>query len=113
MRKLIVTGNSVLLGTAAPSSTDAFANGVRKSATGGLNRATTTGGTIGLQGLLMTHTGQLQYVNATAGLPSNTTWTNGLPLSGGALCVSTNPAVTYSNGIPFAANGAVAAGIIP
>jgi hypothetical protein len=29
------------------------------------------------------------------------------------LCISTNAASTYSNGIPFASNGAVAAGIIP
>jgi hypothetical protein len=113
MSALTVTSGAVLLGTAAPAVTDTYLNGVLTSATGGLNRAISTGGDEYSNGLLRTDAGQLRYVDATAGLPGNTTWTNGLPLSGGALCISTNAAATYSNGIPFAANGAVAAGIIP
>ena len=113
MSTLTVTSGAVLLGTAAPAVTDTYQNGVLTSATGGLNRAISTGGDEYSNGLLRTDAGQLRYVDATAGLPVDTTWTNGLPLSGGALCISTNAASTYSNGIPFAANGAVAAGIIP
>ena len=113
MPALTVTSNAVLLGTAAVAATDTFQNGVLTSATGGLNRAISSGGDEYSNGLLRTDSGQLRYVDATAGLPAGTQWTNGLPLSGGALCISTDAMATYSNGIPFAANGAVAAGVIP
>ena len=113
MAVLTVTSGAVLLGIGSIAATDTFQNGVLTSAAGGLNRAVPTGGNEYANGLLMTDAGQVQYVDATAGLPSDTTWSNGLPRSGGALCISTNAASTYSNGIPFAANGAVAAGIIP
>ena len=113
MAVLTVTSDVVLLGTAAPAATDTFVNGILTSATGGLNRAIASGGDEYSQGLLMTDAGQVRYVDATAGLPGDTTWSNGLPLSAGALCISTNAVSTYSNGIPFAANGAVCAGIIP
>ncbi len=104
MSTLTVTSGAVLLGIGAIQPTDTFTNGVLTSATGGDEYS---------NGLLRIDAGQIRYVDATAGLPAGTTWTNGLPLSGGALCISTNSAATYSNGIPFAANGAVAAGIIP
>ena len=110
---LTVTSGAVLLGTAAVQPTDTFQNGVLTSASGGLNRAIASGGNEYSNGLLFTDAGQLRYVDATLGLPVDTVWTNGLPQSGGALCISTNAASTYSNGIPFAANGAVSAGIIP
>lgn len=113
MSTLTVTSGAVLLGTAAIQPTDTFTNGVLTSASGGLNRAVAAGGDEYSNGLLRTDAGALRYVDATAGLPADTTWTNGLPLSSGALCISTNAASTYSNGIPFATNGAVAAGIIP
>lgn len=112
MSVLTVTSGAVLLGTAAPAVTDTYQNGVLTSATGGLNRAVSAGGDEYSNGLLRTDAGQLRYVDATAGLPAGTAWANGLPFSSGALCISTNSAATYSNGIPFAANGAVAAGII-
>lgn len=112
MSTLTVTSGAVLLGIGAIQPTDTFTNGVLTSATGGLNRAVPAGGDEYSNGLLRTDAGQIRYVDATAGLPADTTWPNGLPLSGGALCISTNAAATYSNGIPFAANGAVAAGII-
>lgn len=113
MAVLTVTSNAVLLGTAAVAATDTYQNGVLTSASGGLNRAISSGGDEYSNGLFRTDSGQLRYVDATAGLPAGTQWTNGLPLSGGALCISTNAMATYSNGIPFAANGAVAAGVIP
>jgi hypothetical protein len=62
---------------------------------------------------LLTNAGQIRYVDATAGLPVNTVWLNGLPTSDGALCVSSGATATWANGIPFAANGAVvASGIV-
>jgi hypothetical protein len=113
MSILTVTSGAVLLGTGAIQPTDTFQNGILTSATGGLNRAIASGGDEYSNGLLMTDAGQVRYVDATAGLPGDTVWGNGLPRSGGALCISTNAVSTYSNGIPFAANGAVAAGIVP
>jgi hypothetical protein len=72
-----------------------------------------TVGTVYNNGLLLTDAGQVRYLDTTAGgLPADTVWTNGLPSSGGALCVSTGPLATYSNGIPFTASGAVRAAII-
>lgn len=112
MAVLTVTSDAVLLGIGAIQPTDTFKNGILTDAGGTLNRAVPAGGDEYNNGLLMTDAGQVRYVDATAALPADTTWTNGLPQSGGALCISTNAAVTYSNGIPFAANGAVAAGII-
>lgn len=113
MAVLTVTADQVRLGTAAVAATDAFKNGVLTSDNNQLNRAIATGGDEFSNGLLMTDAGQVRYVDATAGLPADTTWTNGLPQSGGALCISTGAVATYSNGIPFAANGAVAAAIVP
>ena len=108
-----ISSNAVLLTTAAVANTDSYNQGVRIDSTGTRTRAATSGGAQYSNGLLMSNDGQVIYVNATAGLPADTQWTNGLPLSGGALCISTNAYSTYSNGVPFAANGAVAAGIIP
>ena len=110
-----VTSNDVLLGTGAVDANDPFNNGVLKDKTNGtLNRATTGAGAQWSNGLFRNDAGQLKYVDATAGLPANTQWSNGLPFdANGALCISTDAEVTYSNGIPFAANGAVAAGVIP
>lgn len=113
MSVLTVTSGAVLLGTGAIAGTDTTSNGILRSASGGLNRAIASGGDQYCNGLLMTDEGQVRYVDATAGLPGNTVWANGLPRSGGALCISTDSAATYSNGIPFAANGAVSAGVVP
>lgn len=112
MSTLTVTSDAVLLGIGAIQLTDTFSNGILTSAGGGLNRAVPAGGDEYSNGLLMTDAGQVRYVDATTGLPADTTWTNGLPSSGGALCISTNAVATYSNGIPFVTNGAVAAGIV-
>lgn len=109
---LIVTSGAVLLGTGT-AATDTALNAINRSASGGLNRATTSDGAQFANGTWLTNTGQLSYVDATAGLPGDTVWCNGLPMSGGKLCTSTDAAATYSNGIPMAANGAVSVGVIP
>jgi hypothetical protein len=114
MATFIVVGSSVPLNTAAVVATDTYRGGVLVNSTATQNKAATAGGDEFSNGLFRDDTGPVIYVDATAGLPANTQWTNGLPLSsGGALCVSTNAAATYSNGIPFAANGAVAVTITP
>jgi hypothetical protein len=65
-------------------------------------------------GIQRTASGAIYCVDATAGLPAGTTWTNGLPFSVlGALCIANNTVVTWSNGIPFDANGAVCAAFLP
>jgi len=107
MSVLYFADGVLTLSTDSVEATDTFSNGVLLSAAG-LNRAIDSGGDEYSNGLLRTDSGQLRYVDATSGLPVGTTWRNGLPFSGGALCISTDAAVTYSNGMPFAANGAVA-----
>lgn len=108
-----LTSDAIQLTTDAVGSTDSYNQGLRINSTGLLVRAATSGGAQYSNGLLMTDSGQLIYVDATAGLPADTQWTNGLPMSDGALCVSTDAYATYSNGTPFAENGAVAAVLLP
>ena len=104
----------VQLGTGAIQPTDTFQNGILTSATGDLNRAIATGGDEYANGLLMTDAGQIRYFDATAGLPADVVWSNGLPRANdGALCVSTGALATYSNGTPMVANGAVRVSIVP
>lgn len=96
------------LTTAADAVGDVFVAGLRvENDAGPRIRATTTGAVSSNTGLSFNSTGRLVYVDATAGLPGNTVFANGWPTSSGALCISTNSPVTYSNGIPFAATGAV------
>lgn len=108
-----VITESVQIGTAAPAGTDTYRNGVQINATDTLVRGSLSAGAQFSNGLAMTTAGQFTYVDATAGLPAGTQWTNGLPMSNGAVCISTGAAATYSNGLPFAANGAMAATITP
>ena len=111
---LPISGDKVQVTTAAVDAGDAFSNGVRINSLGTLARASTSGGAQFNNGLLMSNTGQLIYVDATAGLPANTQYCNGLPLnSSGALCISTDAMATYSNGWPMVANGAVSAVVTP
>lgn len=112
MAVLSVVGDAVLLDIAGLGVTDTFWNGVLTESPSMNVHAVPGGGTVYANGLLLTDAGQVRYVDATAGLPGDTVWANGLPRSGGALCISTGALSTYSNGIPFAANGAVRAGII-
>lgn len=107
-----VINDQIQLTTAAPVGTDTFLGGILTSANG-LHRATSTGGNEYCNGLLLTDAGQVKYVDATAGLPADVQWSDGLPLSADGLCISTATGTVYANGIPLAANGAVAALITP
>ena len=111
MPQFPVVSGQVLLSTAAPAVTDTYQNGVLVSASGDLVRAATAGGDEVGNGLLRTALGQIVYVDATAGLPAGTQYTNGLPMSAGAVCVSTDAVATYSNGLPMVANGALAVAV--
>ena len=109
-----IAADKIQLTSAAVDATDAYQQGVRVSAGTPLARAATSGGAQFSNGLLMSNTGQVVYVDATAGLPANTQYCNGIPLSStGALCISTDAMATYSNGLPMAANGAVACVVTP
>ena len=112
MSVLSVVGDAVLLDIAGLGGPDTFWNGALTESPSLNVHAVPSGGTVYNQGMLLTNAGQVRYVDATAGLPGDTVWNNGLPTSGGALCTSTGALSTWSNGIPFAANGAVRAGII-
>ena len=108
-----IASDKIQLTSAAVAASDAYQNGILVSAGTPLARAATSGGAQFNNGLLMSNTGQVVYVDATAGLPAGTQFANGLPLSAGALCISTDNASTYSNGLPFAANGAVSCVVTP
>jgi hypothetical protein len=109
-----ISGDKIQLTTAAVDAADQYQNGVRVSSGTPLARASTSGGAQTNNGLLMSNTGQTVYVDATAGLPANTQYCNGIPLSSaGALCISTDAVATYSNGLPMAANGAVSCVVTP
>ena len=112
MAALNVQQDVVTLSISSVVATDVFHNGIL-SQSNEFNKAVPAGGTVYNNGLLLTDAGQVRYLDTTAGgLPVDTVWTNGLPSSGGALCVSTGSLATYSNGIPFTASGAVRAAII-
>jgi hypothetical protein len=103
-----IASDKVQLTTVAIDAGDNYVQGLRINSLNTLCRAATTGGAQYSNGLLLSNDGQVICVDATAGLPTGTQYCNGLPLSNGALCISTGAAVSYSNGLPFAANGAVA-----
>ena len=96
--------------TGTPTANDQYSNGVRLVADASAVYATTdaTGGAAGNGLLLNTTSGSMVTVDATAGLPANATWCNGMPVAAnGAVCTSTDAPQSWSNGVPFAANGAV------
>ena len=109
-----ISGGVVMLTSAADAVGDVSLSGLRiENAASPRIRATT--GTIQANngGLSFDSTGRLVYVDATAGLPGGTTYSNGYPLSAGALCISTDSAASWANGLPYAANGAISAGVTP
>lgn len=109
-----IASDKVQLTTAAVTGTDNYQNGVLVNAAATLARAATAGGAQFSDGLLFSNTGQVIYVDATAGLPAGTQYVNGIPCAPtGEMCISTGATATYSNGIPFVANGAVSAQITP
>lgn len=109
-----IASDKAQLTTAAVDAGDSYVQGVRWNSLGTLCRAATSGGAQFSNGLLMSNDGQVIYVDATAGLPANSTFANGLPRAPtGELCVSTDPTVSYSNGLPMVANGALSVLITP
>ena len=108
MSLLPVKNGRVALNSSENTATDQYLGGIRFSTTGEV-KATTATGTFFNQGIPMSESGQVSFVDATAGLPANTIYHNGLPISSDKVCISYNPATVVSSGIPFDANGAVAA----
>jgi hypothetical protein len=113
MPALTVQPNALVLSLQAIDPTDTFRAGILTDNSNLANHGQPSGGDVFSQGMFVTHAGQIRYVDATAGLPADVVWSNGLPRTpGGHLCISTGPAATWANGIPFAANGAVATGLL-
>lgn len=110
MAKFPVSASQVQLSSTTPLATDAYDQGLLRDAGDTVVRAATAGGAQFSNGLLLTSLGQIIYVDATAGLPANTQYNNGIPMSSaGAMCISTGPAASWRAGLPYAANGAVSA----
>jgi hypothetical protein len=93
--------------TDVPSS-PTFLGGIAFNAAG-LVHITDTASSIYVNGIPVSATGQVVYVDASAGLPAGTVYVNGLPISGGAVCMSSNAVAFYSNGLPYDINGAIVA----
>lgn len=65
---------------------------------------------VGVGGLLFNDEGAL-FVEY--GVPVGTTYANGIPVSpAGAVCVEDTPAVSYNQGMPYTASGAIAGFIV-
>lgn len=109
-----LSADKVQLTTAVPVASDAVVRSILLNAGNTLVRASLTGGLTFANGLSFTALGQMVYLDATAGLPAGAQFVNGLPLAAtGELCISTGATTNYSNGVPFAANGAVSAAVAP
>lgn len=113
--KLPIINGQIALTSDADGVSDVFLGSLRiENGAAPKIRATTSIGTYGANGLAFDATGRLSYVDATAGLPVGATYASGLPVSSaGAVCVSSDAAAYWSNGVPFAANGAVSASFAP
>lgn len=108
----ITAAGRVALTSVAPGAGDNPNNGLLVSS-GGNVRAVAAAPTQFSNGFGFNNSGQLCYVDATAGLPANTTYLDCLPFdSAGRLCTSTGAIAVTTAGIPFAANGAVAATVV-
>jgi hypothetical protein len=105
-----VVNDQAQFDAASPVSSDVHGAGIRFTQAGAA-RVTTTAGTFFNQGIPMSASGQVAIVDATAGLPADTTYLNGLPISGNKVCVSRNARSVVSNGLPFDSNGAIAGAI--
>lgn len=110
MTTFTVSSDKVQFSTAAVGASDVYLNGVRLASDGKV-KASTSASTITNQGVPMTADGQVSIVDATAGLPADTVWLNGVPISSGQVCYSTGTVTSYLNGMPYVANGALAATI--
>ena len=105
-----VVNDQAQFDAASNVSSDVHGAGIRFTQAGAA-RVTTTAGTFFNQGIPMSDSGQVAIVDATAGLPADTTYLNGLPISGNKVCVSRNASSVVSNGLPFDSNGAIAGAI--
>jgi hypothetical protein len=94
------------------SDSDRYIGGIRYT-TNGAMCITYEAGTFFNGGIPMSESGQVSVVDASAGLPANVVWLNGLPISSNRVCISTNPVFIVSMGTPFDSAGAVAATITP
>lgn len=109
-----ITASLVNLSTAAPVASDNFVGAILRDAANFAVRASLTGGAQYANGLLFTNIGQVVYNDASAGLPANTQYINGIPLApDGSMCIALSAPATWSNGLPFAANGAISASVTP
>lgn len=104
-------GGTAQFTTAADAAGDVFIDSLRvDNAASPKAKISFTGGVTSANGVLFDATGRLVCFDATAGLPAGFLFANGLPVAAdGALCISSNPPVTYTNGIALDVNGAVSA----
>lgn len=92
-----------------PNPEDPFRNGIRVFAADNGTRACLAGDVNdGTYGLRFDPNGAVLVVDSTAGLPSGTTYANGLPIApSGALCVADDTTTWYNQGLPYTANGSI------
>lgn len=107
-----VSSDKVQFTTAATAAGDSYNGGIRFASDGKV-RASTSASEFANGGVPQTGTGQVSLVDATAGLPAGTVFVNGIPVSGGKVCYSTDTPAAYLNGLPYVANGALSAVITP
>jgi hypothetical protein len=108
-----IANDAIQIDAGTPAAEDQFSNGIRLKADASSAYGATSGDAQVQNGILLNADGAVIYVDATSGLPANTQYVNGLPIAPtGALCISTDAVDEWQNGIPFAANGSVAAVII-
>lgn len=97
--------------TGANDGSDIFLDSLRvENSAAPKARIVFAGGVASANGVLFDSTGRLVCFDASVGLPAGYQYSNGLPVaSDGALCISTNLPVSYTNGIALDVNGAVSA----
>lgn len=113
MALLPIASGRVDLTTAATAGNDVWDGGVRRANANGRARASTNPSTHVNQGITTDSVGVVSIVDATAGLPAGTVYLHGIPISGGKICYSTGAVTAHANGLPYVANGALAATVNP
>lgn len=106
MPLLPVIGQKLNLVAGTPASSDTFQTGFRWQGNQVLSGLSLTP-TNYSQGLPIDANGQLCLVDATVALPAGAQVQDGLALTASGLCTSTGSQVSWCNGLPMAANGAV------
>lgn len=103
--------NTRLITTTNPPTPTNYHNGLLYDQTSALVITFTDSPTFYAQGIGFTPSGAMCVVDASAGLPADVAWVNGLPISSAQsrLCVDPTGAVSYYHqGVTFALTGAVA-----